>query len=187
MNKSVNPTVKLSVEPENNIPQKYLNSTTDPLSVKKTNPFAQSDNFIPTPPTEMQEFVGLLSDANLSNNEVDEAMNWPIGTTANKMQRWPELRELRKEARLMAMRAAGLDKAGAYKVYVEGLKAEKAMVVDGSLEYVTDHDVRIKAADRVATLLGEKPLGNGGTTIAVGVQINLSTEERELLDAYRKN
>lgn len=174
----------------------YKYTPTAPLSVplsepssvpEKSNPFSQSDNYIPLIPVEMKNFVELLSDANLSNSDVDEAMGWDAGTTVHKLQRWPSLQALKSEARLMALRSAGVEKADAYRVYKEALAAEKPLVVDGNIEYVTDHDVRIKAADRIATLLGEKPVSGGNsTTVALGVQINLSSEERELLDAYKR-
>ncbi len=150
------------------------------------NGFSLSDNYVPTPPVEMKKFVELLADINLSNTDVDMAMGWEVGETGRKLKRWTMLRELKKESRLMAMREAGLSKADSYRTYVDALKADRAVVVDGAIEYVEDHDTRIKAADRVLTLMGEKPVGGGGTTVAVGVTVNLSQEERTLLDAYRR-
>lgn len=130
------------------------------------NPFA---SILPADaPPEMHKLIALLATPDISLSEIDEQMGWPLGETRSKLKRWPILAKTATEARMLAMRAAGLEKTDAYKVYKEALDAEKTVSVEdntndvepGSRTNVTepDHKIRITAADRVLTLFGESPV-----------------------------
>lgn len=160
----------------------------EPLSVEPIPPvpinsYSLSDNYIPNPPKELETLLGYLDDPNLENEDIDRLMCWPIGETGRKLLRYEQLKEYKKKARALGLRRAGLSKQESYTAYKEGLSAERETVTG---EVKPDHKVRILAADRVLTLLGEKPVG-GGVHVAVGVQVNsISDEERALIEAYKR-
>ena len=114
-------------------------------------------------PEEVQKFLDLLVDPNYTPEQIDEIMSYPVGETSKKIREQKWLRDTIKDARMVALRRAGINKAICYEVYKEGLKAIKISPT-GSEE--PDHDTRIKAADRLLNMLGERPAGGSGNMVA---------------------
>lgn len=128
-------------------------------------------------PDTLPKLIELLSDQNLSLVEIDVQMGWGAGETKRKLERYPLLAKTANEARVLAMRRAGLSKVESFKVIADAHKADGD---DGK----ADHDIRLKAADRALALMGEKTgLIGGGTTVQGDIRINItSPEDIERLD-----
>lgn len=114
-------------------------------------------------PDEVQKFLDLLVDPNYTPEQVDEVMGYATGTTAIKIKEHKWIRDTIKDGRMVALRRAGINKAICYEVYKDGLKAIKISPT-GSEE--PDHDTRIKAADRLLNMLGERPTGGNSNMVA---------------------
>lgn len=141
------------------MPKKPLKDPLQPI-----NPINPLKPILENPPEEIKKLVGLLADANLTMAQIDTEMGFPIGETRKKLERWPILRQAGLEARTLALREAGIDKAKVYRVYSEAMDAN-TITPEGQTE---DHKTRIMGADRAAVLLGEKISSTGN----VNVQIN---------------
>lgn len=147
------------------------------------------------PPEEYKKLVELLCDYNLTSDEVDlQMMNivpeWRLGDAKRKMRRYPLLARTVAEGKALAMRQAGADKVESIKRYVEAQGAVKS-VPCGSDENgtvyssVSDHDVRMKASDRILTLMGESPVVVSKVDVAIdNRQINIGEDVlREFVSA----
>lgn len=109
-------------------------------------------------PADLVKLIELLSDYNLSLPEVDARMGWVPGATKDKLNKFPILARTANEARVLAMRTAGLSKVESFKVIADAHKADDH---DG----LADHDIRLKAADRALALMGEKTVATSGPTV----------------------
>lgn len=118
---------------------------------------------LPEIPEEVQKFLDLLVDPNYTPEQIDEIMSYPVGETSKKIREQKWLRDTIKDARMVALRRAGINKAICYEIYREALSAIKISTT-GSEE--PDHDTRIKAADRLLNMLGERPAGGSGNMVA---------------------
>ncbi len=118
---------------------------------------------LPEIPEEVQKFLDLLVDPNYTPEQIDEIMSYPVGETSKKIREQKWLRDTIKDARMVALRRAGINKAICYEIYREALSAIKISPT-GSEE--PDHDTRIKAADRLLNMLGERPAGGSGNMVA---------------------
>jgi hypothetical protein len=111
----------------------------------------------------IRRMIELLTDVNLTMNEIDEKMmqefpqlikeGWHIGSTREKVKKYPLLARTASEARVLLWRELGRSKIDGFRVISEAMEAQKA-TPDGVL--VEDHDMRMKAADRMLTLMGEQ-------------------------------
>ena len=119
----------------------------------------------------ISKFIDLLCDINLTLSDVDEKMmaefpqlrneGWTIGSSKAKVKKFPILARTAAEARMLLWREVGLDKKDVFQVYKDATLAEK-VTIDGTRE--PDHDIRIKGADRAATLMGENVNPAGAKT-----------------------
>ena len=119
----------------------------------------------------ISKFIELLCDINLTFDDVDEKMmaefpklreeGWSLGSSRDKVKRYPILARTAAEARMLLWREVGLSKRDVFNVYAEATRAEK-VALDGSR--TEDHDIRIKGADRAATLMGENVNPAGAKT-----------------------
>jgi hypothetical protein len=114
-------------------------------------------------PDEVQKFLDLLVDPNYTPEQIDEIMSYPIGETSKKIREQKWLRDTIKDARMVALRRAGINKAICYEVYHQALTATRTSNL-GATE--PDFDTRIKAADRLLNMLGERPAGGSGNMVA---------------------
>ncbi len=114
-------------------------------------------------PEEVQKFLDLLVDPNYTPDQVDEVMGYAPGTTAIKIKEHKWIRDTIKDGRMVALRRAGINKAICYDVYREALSATRTSNL-GAIE--PDYDTRIKAADRLLNMLGERPAGGSGNMVA---------------------
>ncbi len=114
-------------------------------------------------PDEVQKFLDLLVDPNYTPEQIDEIMSYPVGETSKKIREQKWLRDTIKDARMVALRRAGINKAICYSVYREALTATRTTNL-GAIE--PDFDTRIKAADRLLNMLGERPAGGSGNMVA---------------------
>jgi len=94
--------------------------------------------------------------------------------------------ELSKKA--IALKEAGVTRKEMYTCLAEGLKAtKKSMDADGEgnpvLKEEPDLLIRHKYLDTAARIYGDLK----DSTVAVAVGVNLSPEEKNLIDAYRKD
>lgn len=131
-------------------------------------------------------FITLIADENMSNDQIDIAMEWDIGSTLKQLKRMSKAVSS-KESRMVTLRAAELGKKEAFDVYRRGLKAKRTLIDKfGGQTIVDDYETQVKCADRVATLFGEAVSGSSGMTVAVGVSMTISDKEKELLEAYER-
>jgi len=153
---------------DNNIVPSPDMSVTNDINIKNTNPSVASLPEInrfpstkPEPiPDEVKKYVELIIDPNLTLEDVDIIQGLEPGTTRMRIKTYKKFRNLVEYARDFAIKEAGLNKAAAFKAYGDALEAERG---DGEGGREEDHNTRIKAADRILTILGEK-LGSGGNT-----------------------
>ncbi len=114
-------------------------------------------------PEEVQKFLDLLVDPNYTPDQIDEIMGYSVGETSKKIKENKWIRDTIKDARMVALRRAGINKAICYDVYREALTAVRTSNL-GATE--PDYDTRIKAADRLLNMLGERPNGGAGNMVA---------------------
>jgi hypothetical protein len=145
----------------------------DPLQPK--NPLKP---VLENPPEDIKKLITLLADANLTFSQIDTEMGFPQGETKRKLERWPILRQAGLEARTLALREAGIDKAKVYRVYSEAMDANTS-TPDGLME---DHKTRIMGADRAAVLLGEKISSTGNVNVQVNNNVSLTPEDVDRLE-----
>ena len=107
----------------------------------------------------VSRLIELLCDINLTFSDVDEKMMAEFPqlraegfSSKDKVKKFPILARTAAEGRMLLWREVGLDKKGVYQVYKDATGADK-VALDGNRE--PDHDIRIKGADRAATLMGE--------------------------------
>lgn len=132
-------------------------------------------------PEELKKFIELASDPDVELREIDRHFGWEEGESRRKIQAYPLLKSLIKETKIMALKALGISKADAYKVYKDAMSAE-------DIEGMPSHEVRMKAADRVLALYGERVNG-GGSGVTVAIQNNdnrVMTVNREDVAARRE-
>jgi galactokinase len=133
-------------------------------------------------PEELKKFIELASDPDVELKDIDRHFGWEEGESRRKIQAYPLLKSLIKETKIMALKALGVSKADAYRVYKDAMSAE-------SVEGMPEHDVRMKAADRVLALYGERVTGVGGGGVTVAIQNNdnrVMTVNREDVAARRE-
>lgn len=138
---------------------------------------------IKTIPAEVEKLIELLADPNNKASDIDDMFGWASGECVRKLRLYPLLRRTVEEARVLGLRRVGLEKEDCYKVYKDATLAVKTKNEAG--EMMEDHEVRIKAADRVLVLMGENPLKTPSVSVAVGVGVILSDVEREELGRLR--
>lgn len=119
----------------------------------------------------LTRMIELMVDVNLTMDEVDQKLmaefpvllkeGWHIGSTREKVKKYPILARTASEARALLWREVGVCKKDVFQVYADGMKAEKRDMT-GSTD--KDHEIRMKAADRVATLMGESVNPAGAKT-----------------------
>jgi hypothetical protein len=131
------------------------------------------------PPEDLKKLISLLADSNLTFNQIDQEMGFPLGETRKKLERWPILKQAGLEARALALRTAGIDKAKVYKVYSEAMDAN-TITPEGIME---DHKTRIMGADRAAVLLGEKISSTGNVNVQVNNNVALTPDDVDRLEA----
>lgn len=132
------------------------------------------------PPEDLKKLISLLADSNLTFNQIDQEMGFPLGETRKKLERWPILKQAGLEARALALRTAGIDKAKVYKVYSEAMDANTTLPTG---ELAEDHKTRIMGADRAAVLLGEKISSTGNVNVQVNNNVALTPEDVDRLEA----
>jgi len=126
------------------------------------------------------------SQPDISLSEIDEHMGWETGRMLGLVKKYPRFKEDLKECKILAMRSVGLEKVGAYKVYKEAMEAERSLAAGEDVVTEPDHKTRVMAADRVMALYGEKVTGGSSMSVAVGVQVMLTVEEKAELDELRR-
>lgn len=119
---------------------------------------------LPEIPDEVQKFLDLLVDPNYTPDQIDEIMGYSVGETSKKIKENKWIRDTIKDARMVALRRAGINKAICYDVYREALTAVRTSNL-GATE--PDYDTRIKAADRLLNMLGERPTGGQGGSVGI--------------------
>ena len=139
---------------------------------------------LPTSPSPATAaLISYLCDVNLTMDEIDEKMlkqfpelvkcGWGIGSTRAKVKKYPILARTASEGRMLLWREVGRSKIDGFKVISEAMNAEK-IAVDGSA--TADHEVRMKAADRMLTLMGESVNPAGAKT-----NITLNGDNQKIL------
>jgi hypothetical protein len=147
-------------------------------------PVAKSGVSLPVnPPPILSRMITLLADVNLTMDDIDVKLmeefpvlvteGWGIGSTRKKIKKYPLLARTAAEARMLLWRELGRSKIDGYRVISEAMDAEK-VAADGSI--TKDHDIRMKAADRMLTLQGENVNPAGAKT-----NINISGEGQKIL------
>lgn len=130
------------------------------------------------PPKIIGRMIELLTDVNLDPSDVDRKLmeefphlkdeGWRVGSTKQKMKKYPLIAKTAKEARALLWRKVGRSKIDGFKAISDCLKATKTSG-DGSVE--PDHKMRHDAAKTMLTLMGEDTSSSGAKT-----NINISGE-----------
>lgn len=124
----------------------------------------------------VSRMIELLSDINLTMRDVDEklmkefpelvAQGWTVGSTRMKVQKYPVLARTANEARAMLWREVGRSKIDAYRAISDAIEATS---VDLGGTERPNHDIRLKASDRMLALMGENSTPAGAKmNITVG-------------------